>query len=476
LWDEPIRFPEGKLMPGFEGMATPGRYWSALAIWLALIMAVLDGAIANVALPTIARELSAAPAYSVWVVNGYQLAIVVSLLPLAALGEEIGYRRVFLGGIVAFTAGSAACALSRTLTMLIFMRVLQGLGAAGIMSVNGALLRYTYPNDQLGRGIGLNALVVSAAAALGPTIAAGILAIGPWEWLFAINVPIGFVAVFMGLRWLPTNPQDGKFDIVSTCLNVLTFGLGFTGIDALTRGGDVPFGCAELVLAGLAGVALIYRSNAQPRPLVPIDLLRSALFTMTVLTSIASFAAQMLAFVALPFYFQGVLHRSQVDTGLLMTPWPVAAGVAASFAGRLADKYSAAILSGLGLGFLAIGLAAIALLPKDASSFEISGLMAVCGLGFGFFQSPNNRTMLSSAPMDRSGAAGGMLATARLTGQTTGATIAAIALHFATHAETVAITIAALFAFAGGLASLSRLRFRDHRVATSDEQPIPDAP
>jgi len=106
-------------MADFEGMPSPARYWSALAIWLGLIMAVLDGAIANVAPPTIARELSATPAYAVWVVNGYQLAIVVSLLPLAALGEEIGYRRVFLGGIVAFTVASAVCALSQSLPMLI---------------------------------------------------------------------------------------------------------------------------------------------------------------------------------------------------------------------------------------------------------------------------------------------------------------------------------------------------------------------
>jgi len=460
-------------MPEFQGMPTPGRYWSALAIWLALTMAVLDGAIANVALPTIARELHAAPAYSVWVVNGYQLAIVVSLLPLAALGEEIGYRRIFLGGIIAFTMGSAACALSQSLPMLIATRVIQGLGAAGIMSVNGALLRYTYPPSLLGRGVGLNALVVSAAAAFGPTVASGVLALGPWEWLFAINVPIGAVAIWVGSRWLPENPLGGRFDIVSTCLNILTFGLGFTGIDALTRGGEVGFGSVEIALAVVAGGALILRSNAQPRPLVPIDLLRNTLFAMTVLTSIASFAAQMLAFVSLPFYFQGVLHRSQVDTGLLMTPWPLAAGIAASFAGRLADKYSAPVLSGAGLGVLALGLVALGLMPSE-TTFAIAGLMAICGLGFGFFQSPNNRTMLSSAPMDRSGAAGGMLATARLTGQTIGATIAAIALRYAAHAETVSLVAAAAFAFTGALASLSRLRLRD--PVKPEDQPIPDAP
>jgi len=462
-------------MADFAGMPSPARYWSALAIWLGLIMAVLDGAIANVALPTIARELSATPAYAVWVVNGYQLAIVVSLLPLAALGEEIGYRRVFLGGIIAFTVASAACALSQSLPMLILARVIQGLGAAGIISVNGALLRFTYPSNLLGRGVGLNALVVSAAAAFGPTVASGVLALGPWEWLFAINVPIGVVAFFVGRKSLPANPKEGEFDLISTCLNILTFGLGFTGVDALTRGGDAWFGSAELVLAALAGAALIWRSNAQARPLAPVDLLKNKLFAMSVVTSIASFSAQMLAFVSLPFYLQGILHRSQVETGLLMTPWPVAAGVAAFIAGQLADRFPAAILSAAGLTIFGFGLLSMGLLPAETTSLPLAGLMAICGLGFGFFQSPNNRTMLSAAPMRRSGAAGGMLATSRLIGQTTGATIAAIAFRFAVHAELIALIVAALFAFVAALASLSRLRY-GNPVEGAERQPVPVAP
>src|SRR5207253_6089779 len=134
--------------------------------------------------------------------------------------------------------------------------------------------------------------------------------------------------------------------------------------------------------------------------------------------SIVSFAAQMLAYVALPFYFQGPLGRSAVETGLLMTPWPLAVGVAAPIAGRLADRYPAGALGGLGLAVFATGLALLSTIHPGASNLDIAWRMAVCGLGFGFFQSPNNRAMVSSAPLHRSGAAGGMLATARLLGQT----------------------------------------------------------
>ena len=401
-------------MADFDGLPVPRRYWSAGAIWLALTMAVLDGAIANVALPTIARELSAARDQSVWVVNGFQLAVVVSLLPLAALGEMIGYRRVFLAGVALFTAASLACALAQSLPILIFTRVAQGLGAGCIMSVNGALVRFTYPSNQLGRGVGLNALVVSAAAAFGPTVASAILALGPWEWLFAVNVPIGVLTFFVGRASLPMSAASGRLDLSSTLLNIATFGFGFIGIDLITRDGDERLGGAALALATVTGVTLILRSRARPRPLVPIDLLRNKIFALSVITSIASFSAQMLAFVSLPFYLQGVLHRSQVDTGLLMTPWPLAAGVAAAFAGRLADRLPAPILSGAGLALLALGLLSLALLPSEATSLAVAWRMAICSLGFGFFQSPNNRTMLSSAPVERSGAAGGMLATARL--------------------------------------------------------------
>src|ERR1700735_917579 len=163
-----------------DGLPQPQRNWAILTIALGLVMAVVDGAIANVALPAIARDLDASPAFSIWIVNGYQLAITISLLPLASLGEIIGYRRVYLAGLLLFTLASLFCALSHTLVLLTIARVVQGFGAAGIMSVNMALVRFTYPPRILGRGIGFNALVVAISAAVGPTLAAGLLAAAAW--------------------------------------------------------------------------------------------------------------------------------------------------------------------------------------------------------------------------------------------------------------------------------------------------------
>jgi len=442
-----------------DGLPLPRRYWSMAAIWLAMAMSVLDGAIANVALPTIARELHAAPAASIWIVNAYQLAITVTLLPLAALGDKLGYRRVYIAGLAVFTVGSLGCALSHSLTALTAARVLQGLGAGGIMSINAALVRFTYPKRLLGRGIGLNALVISVSAAIGPTVASGILSVASWEWLFAVNVPIGIVAIAIGLRALPRTVGSGrKFDVVSALLNAATFGLLITGAESLARTG-LASGLGLLALGVAAGAALAWRELKQETPLVPFDLLKIPIFGLSILTSIVSFGAQMMAYVGLPFYFQTVLGRSAVETGLLMTPWPLAVGLAAPIAGRLADRHRAGSLGGAGLAVFAVGLYLLSRVHPGVTNLDIAWRMAVCGLGFGFFQSPNNRAMLTAAPMHRSGAAGGALATARLLGQTAGAVTTAVFFHLAgTRGATSALATAAALAALAAVVSLSRLK------------------
>jgi len=454
------RRPADQVHP--DGLPSPRRWWAAAAVWLAISVAVLDTAIANVALPTIARDFGAAPSESIWIVNAYQLAVVTTLLPLASLGEKIGYRLVFRAGLALFTLASLACALSHSMAMLTFARTLQGLGAAGVMSINGALLRHIYPNAQLGRGIGFNAMVVSAASAIGPTVASGILALGPWQWLFGVNIPIGVAALAVGWWALPLNLLSGRrFDWLSATLNAFTFGLVIGGIDVLTRTRAQLLGAVETVGGLAVGAVLVLRELGSPRPLVPVDLLRNPIFALSVATSIASFSAQMLAFVALPFHFENTLHFGPVETGLLLTPWPMAVGVMAPLAGWLADRMSTAVLCAIGLAIFCAGLASVALTPAAPGPFDICWRMAVCGAGFGLFQSPNNRMLLTSAPRERAGAAGGMLGTARLTGQTFGAVLIAIFLHlFGDRGEIVGFWVSAGFAAVAASVSLSRTAIR----------------
>jgi DHA2 family multidrug resistance protein-like MFS transporter len=458
-----------------DGLPVPRRYFAAAAIWLAISMSVLDGAIANIALPTIAVQLGASPAVAVWVINAYQLAITVLLLPLAAMGDRIGHAKVYLPALGLFIVGSLACALSHSLGMLIAARVLQGMGAAGVMSMNAALVRATYPSAMLGRGMGYNAMVLSASAAAGPTIASLILGIASWPWLFAINVPIGIAAILLGRRCLPRTPGHGrKPDFVAALLSAGMLGLIVYGGESLAREGAAS-GLVLLLLGLVLAIVLVRREWRRPAPLVPIDLLRIPIFGLSIITSITSFSAQMLAFVTLPFLLQKVLGYSVVASGLLMTPWPLAVGCVAPFAGRLADRYSAGVLGGIGLAVFASGLLALSLLGPHPSAVDIVWRMALCGAGFGLFQSPNNRAMIGAAPRERSGAAGGMLATARLLGQTTGAVAVASGFHWLGLGSS-AVLLGGAAGAAALAACLSLLRTRVPSPATRRASAIIDPP
>src|SRR4051794_38576981 len=442
-----------------DGLPVPRRYWSAVASIMGIMMSVLDSSIANIALPSIASDFHATKAASIWVINAYQIAILAALLPLASLGEIVGYRRVSQSGMVVFTLASIGCAFSNSLLMLSIARVIQGLGAAGIMSTNAALVRFTYPQKMLGRAIGINAFAVAMSAAIGPTVAAAVLAIAPWPWLFGINGPIGLIAFLLATRAQPQSPQvDRPLNYVGAALNAGTFILLVSGAQALAHTSAEPLAFVQLGAGALLGYILVRHELDRPSPIIPFDLLRIRLFSLSVATSVASFLAQMAGLIALPFEIQR-LGRSAVETGLLMTPWPVAVAIAAPIAGRLADRYPAGILGGLGMVCMAAGLALLALFPEGGTASDFIWRMALCGLGFGFFQAPNNRTLMAAAPRPRSGAAGGMLATARLLGQTLGA--AGLAILFRAYPGTgsnLILWCASAIALFAALISLSRLK------------------
>jgi DHA2 family multidrug resistance protein-like MFS transporter len=450
-----------------DGLVAQRRRWAAAAIFTALAMASLDTAIANIALPAIAADLHVSPSDVIWVVNVYQIALVATLLPLAALGEIVGHQRIYLGGLLLFTLASLACACAWSLPSLLTARVLQGLGAGGVMSVNTALVRFVYPGRLEGRGFGHNALVVATAFTLGPTIASGILAIGPWSWLFAINIPFGIVAILIGMKTLPRTPRATRsFDFLGALLAAACLGLFILGLGSLAHHERPQLVSIEIISALVLGWVLIRRQADSPAPVLPIDLFRRPLFALSTATAVCSFAVQGLAFVSLPFYFEDILGRSQVETGFFMTPWPLVVAIMAPIAGRLSDRHPAGILGGIGLALLGLGMALLALLPTSPHVADIVWRMAICGCGFGFFQAPNMKALMASAPADRSGSASGMVATARLTGQTIGAALAALCFGLAgREGATLALVLGAAFAVVGCGMSVLRLVATSQRSA-----------
>ena len=440
-----------------DGLPKGQRRWAILTIAIAIFITVIDQTIVNVALPTIGADLMIDASSSVWIVNAYQMALLVCLLPLASAGDILGYKRVYLGGLVLFGLASLGCALSPSLLVLTLMRILQGLGAAGVMSVNMALVRFIHPINRLGHGIGINAVIIAVSAAAGPTIAGSILAFAPWPWLFAINVPIAVVAVTIGIYALPETPRGHHgFDLTSAILSALTFGTFILFLEALSRPTPLLLLAAELGFALGAGFALIRRQLRMSLPLLPVDLLRLPMFSLSIGTSICSFVAQTLALIALPFHLAR-LGYSAVDTGLLITPWPLATAVFAPIAGKLSDRYPAGLLGLLGLLGFGVGLGSLALLSARTSTPDIVWRMALAGAGFGLYQSPNNRTIQASAPRARSGGASGMQAMARLLGQTVGAALTALVLARFVPGPASAIWLGVIFSLAGATVSAVRL-------------------
>lgn len=454
-----------------DGLPSPQRGKAVLVIVLGIAMAVMDGSIVNLALPGIARELNAGASQAIWVVNAYQIASLVMLLPLAALGDRLGYRRVYLVGMLLYVLSSIVAMLATSLPMLTAARALQGLGAAGIMSVNTALVRLIYPSSRLGRGIAINSMVVATSTMAGPAVAAAILSVASWSWLFALNVPLGLLTLWMGRRALPVNPPRTEaapqFSLIDVLLNVLMFTLVFVGADYLgVRSGAVhsaPVLGWALLAAGVAvGAVYMRRQWHLAAPLFPLDLLRIPVFALSMGSSLGAFCAQILAFLSLPFLLLEVQGRSHMEAGLIMTAWPLATVLVAPIAGRLIGRYPAGWLGGIGMVVFATGLLLVGLRPEQTTVLDMGWRLALCGAGFALFQSPNNHTIVTTAPLHRSGAASGMLGTARLTGQTFGAVmLAAIYAVWDQHdgrGETIALCLAAGFALLAGVSSSLRVR------------------
>ena len=447
----------------WDGLHRPKIYYAVAATFCGLFLSVLDGTICNVALPAIAEELDVSPADSIWIVNAFQLVIMMLLLPFSTLGELAGYKKVYNIGVLLFTAGSLFCALASGFHALVAARVFQGIGSAMIMSVNTSLVKIIYPRRHLGKGVGLNATVVAIASVTGPSVAAGILSVATWEWLFAINVPLGILTWVLARKYLPDNPTrvtGRRFNWKDACLNAATFGLMIGCLEAYSHGADWHMVAVVAVVFTIVAAAYVRSQKGRQFPMLPFGLLRIPVFSMSVGTSIISFTCQQLVFISMPFMLMHTYGYDTTVTGLLMTASPVAIMFVAPMAGWMIGKVHPGLLGGVGIGLMSIACFSFCLIPDDVRPLEFVWRMMLFGTGFGLFQSPNNHILLSSAPPHRTGSAGGMLASASLVGQTTGAALTALLFSFSADgtAPHNAMLLSGILSLAG--ATLSSLRMK----------------
>jgi DHA2 family multidrug resistance protein-like MFS transporter len=456
-----------------DGLPPAQRRLAVCALALASAMGTLDVNIANTALPTMARDLGVSPATSIWIINVYQIASVATLFTFAALGQLYGPARIYRLGVLVFIGASFVCALSHVFDVLLAGRVLQGLAASAIFAITPALYRDVFPRAQLGRALGINATIVATSTAAGPTLGGFILAIAPWPWIYAINVPFGLANVALN-RALPRDDRnDGRLDVPSALASAAGFALLISGLASFARSGASDATLAALAIGAVAFGWFVRRQTRLERPMLAVTMFRVPAFSLAGATSFAGFAAQALAYVSLPYFFQRALGATPLDSALLMISWPIMLALASPIAGRLSDRVSPALLATVGLGVLASGLALYATLPEKPSTLAIVVAGAVCGAGFGLFKSPNHRELMSSAPRALTSSASGVLAAVRNSGQAVGA--ATVAIVFAAfgasvasptadgaiaHAAPAALWIAAGCAALAMLASASRLRLQ----------------
>jgi DHA2 family multidrug resistance protein-like MFS transporter len=443
-----------------QGASSTKRATAAIvSVLSAMVLVVLDAATVNVALPSLAKSLHVTAGSAVAVVTSYQLGLVTALLPTAAFGESLGYRRVFKAGVIVFAVASVGCSLSPSLPWLIAARFIEGLGGAAVMSLGVALLRRVVAPSRFGAAVGWNALAVALASAAGPALGSFVLSVSSWQWIFAATRPLALV-VLLTSRALPDEAGNGRsVDLFSVTLNAMTFG-GLVIACELLPSHPVMSGVLFAVAAASLA-ALVRREHSRETPLIPLDLLRSASFRVSVTASVICFAGQTAGLIALPFYFQQGFHLNTLMTGLFIAPWPLATAMMAPVAGRLADRFSGAFLCATGGTLLAVGLAGTALWPA-ASPFTMLPFVMLCGGGFALFNVSNNRNMFLSAPSGRSGAAGGMQGTARLTGQTIGAVMLTMlfAILPSNDVPQIAMTVGAALTLLAGVVSIFRLPSR----------------
>jgi DHA2 family multidrug resistance protein-like MFS transporter len=456
------------LADGQDGMNAPtpertelkGRalFVAATALSLGTILTVIDGAIASVALPTIARDLHVDNSSVVLVVTIYQLMLVMLLFPFSGIAERIGIKRVYQGGQLLFTVATALCFFAKSLPFLLLVRALQATGAAASLSVLSAMIRLIYPANRLGRGLGLNAVMVSIAGAMAPTIGGLIISVAPWPWVFMAAAPFGVLSLWLGRQSLPeSQPRHSQYDLAGALLNMATFGLLISGLQVSVHGGGLGIGLGLIVAGVVLGFVLVRHELRVTSPILPVDLLADPIISLSAGGALLVFVGQMLLTLSLPFRLQHSYGFSPGEVGAMIAPWPAALMIANPVAGALSDRVPAGLLGAIGMALTTTMMIFLALLPAHPTYFDLAWRMALCGAGVGLYIAPNGRLIVGSAPRGRTASAGGIVGTVRLTGQALGATLVAMLLAWNLGTTRVPGLIGAALTGTACLCSLLRL-------------------
>jgi len=411
----------------------PDAKWAILAaVMLGSIMGPLDGSIVNTVLPSITRYFDTDISIAQWVPTVYLLTISCLILLHGRLGDMIGYRKVFLFGLTAFTLTSILCGASQSIWMLIAFRALQGLAAGMMMSVGYAIVTAAFPPQERGKAMGIYAISIAVGLGLGPTLGGLIAQHLSWRYVFFINVPIGITAVFWGYRIIPQGiPKTGQhLDIpgVATTFVFLTSLLLYAN-----RGEDwgwlAPASIVLLAAALTSGVLFIWIESKAAQPMLNLSLFANRVFAFANLSALLNFMATYAVVFLTPFYLSIILHYDILKIGLVMAASPVATLFVAPLSGAISDRLGTRPLAFGGMSLSAAGLVLLSRLQVNSDALDVAWRLAIAGMGAGLFQSPNNSAVMGSVPPAHLGIASGILAAMRNVGMVLGIAVAGAVLY-----------------------------------------------
>ncbi|MEO6041594.1 MAG: MFS transporter [Croceibacterium sp.] len=469
---EPATADSPHALDPHAGLPLPRRWWAIAAISFGTALVVIDGAIPNVALPTIARDLGVSNAAVTNVVAVYQLVLVMVLLPFASVGERIGYRRLYQAGQVVFMIASALCLVPVGFLGLLVLRGLQAIGAGMALSVSAAMMRQIYPAGRLGTGMGVNSVIVASSSALAPTVGGYIAGHAPWQWVFVAAAPLAAISLLLGRALPDPKRREIPSEWISGVWSAGTMLLVIGGVQVATHQ-NLTLGVLMAIVGAVSMAFLVRRERGRPAPVLPVDLLAMPVLGLSALGAMACFISAGALMLSLPFRLQEAMHFSPQKAGWLLLPFPLTMLVVAPLAGWLSDRVAPTKLGVTGMGIAIAGLLLMAFLPVTAGETAIAWRLSLTALGFGLFFAPNSRLLIGQAPRERAAAAGGLLSTSRLLGQTMAAVVVGILLASGAGLGPTPLFVSCALAVVAALCSLARYRSVTHAGGTRAGQKQP---
>ncbi|MFZ0534671.1 MAG: MFS transporter [Anaerolineales bacterium] len=410
------------------GLDTTQKWGVLVAIGIGTFMTALDTSVVNTVLPVIGQNFNEAISNVEWVVTIYLLVLSGLLLSFGRLGDMRGHKTIYLSGFGIFILGSLFSGIAPNVDLLIAFRGLQALGAAMLAANSPAILTKSFPVQQRGQALGLQATMTYLGLTVGPSLGGWLASLFSWRVVFYINLPVGLAAIWLSSRFIPSDTshqQAEQFDYPGAITFLMGLGSLLLGLNQGVEWGWNSIPILALLLSAVILLSLfIYIEGHVKHPMLDLSLFKQLPFTMTTASAVINYIGVYSSIFLMPFYLIQGRGFSPAQAGLILTAQPVIMALIAPISGTLSDRIGTRIPAVFGMAVLSAGLYFLSRLTAQSSIESMMLALAIVGLGTGAFISPNNSALMGSAPKSRQGIAAGILATSRNFGMVLGVGIA----------------------------------------------------